>query len=129
IDVVAKQLCLRFDPSSKADNINSYRTAILAKLPDLPSVRVDLPRYVISFSPWKDWTVGKNPAWWGGYNDVKHKRHVHFHKANLENVLNALAGLYVLVGYLYGNELASHQLRPTPDLVRFDTKYLVSSVT
>jgi hypothetical protein len=128
VDVVAKQLCLKFDPASKADNINSYRTAILAKLPDLPSVKVDFPRYAISFSPWGDWVTGQNPSWWGDYNDVKHKRHVHFRKANLENVLNALAGLYVLVGYLYGTELASHELSPIPDLVRFDKMYWAGSV-
>lgn len=127
VDVVGKQLCSKFDPASKAENINSYRTTILARLPDLPSVSVDLPRHALSFTPWKDWGVGQNPTWWGSYNAVKHKRHVHFPDANLENTLNALAGLYVLVGYLYGDELASHKLRPTPDLVRFDTKYLVSS--
>ena len=128
VDVVAKQLCLKCDAASKADNINAYRATILAKFPDLPCVRVDLPRFVISLTPWKDWaTTGQNPFWWHCYNEVKHKRDVHFQKANLENTLNALAGLYVLLTYLYGNELATEGFIPMPTLFRFDLKYLAVS--
>ena len=98
VDVVGKQLCLKFDPTSKADNIDKYRKEILAKLPELPKVTVDLPRHALTFTPWKDWTAGRNPSWWRDYNSVKHERHVQFPKANLENTLNALAGLYIFVG-------------------------------
>jgi hypothetical protein len=129
VDVVAKQLCLKFDSSSTAANINAYRTPILAKFPDLPSVKVNLPRRALSFTPWQEWAAGKNPTWWTGYNEVKHMRHVHFPKANLENMLNALAGLYVLVGYLYGDELAAHKLHPaSTGLVCFEQKYNVGMI-
>jgi hypothetical protein len=129
VDVVAKQLCLKVDPRSKADKINSYRAEILKIFPGLPGVTVDFPRHALSFTPWQDWDAGKNPTWWGHYNAVKHQRHLDFPKANLENTLRAVAGLYVLIGYLHGHELASHKLRPSPDLVRFDRKYLVGSVS
>ncbi|HIR97854.1 MAG TPA: hypothetical protein IAD39_08295, partial [Candidatus Merdisoma faecalis] len=34
------------------------------------------------------------------YNDVKHHRAEQYKEANLKNVLNALAGLYILENYL-----------------------------
>jgi hypothetical protein len=127
VDVVGKQLCSKFNPASKAANINEYRKEILAKIPDLTTVTVNLPRHALTFTPWKDWATGQIPSWWSGYNAVKHERHVAFASANLENTLNALAGLYVFVGYLYGEELASHKLRPTPDLFCFDSKHIIGT--
>ena len=76
-----------------------------------------------SLKPWKDFEVEyvqskkgyryprtkqfpkkSVPTWWSNYNDVKHHRateyakdgHTNFEKANLENLANAFAGLYIL---------------------------------
>lgn len=59
-----------------------------------------------SFTPWMtDPTSNKKtPKWWNAYNDVKHHRSEissktkdsFFKEASLENLLNAIAGLYVL---------------------------------
>ena len=42
----------------------------------------------------------KSPDWWSPYNRVKHERIDNFRNANLKNVANALAGLYILELYL-----------------------------
>ncbi len=129
VDVVAKLLCRQIDPSVKLDGINSYRTTILKKYPNMPSVEVILPRYEISICPWQDWRKGANPDWWRAYNDVKHERDKHYKAANLENTISAVAGLLVVVGYLYSNELLKFQLLPQPDFMRFDSKYTKVSAT
>lgn len=38
----------------------------------------------------------KSPCWWDAYNGIKHDYFTDFHKANLRNVLNCLAGLFIL---------------------------------
>jgi len=52
------------------------------------------------FRNWSNRTTYKSPDWWGPYNEVKHDRINNLKKANLKNVVNALAGLYVLEMYL-----------------------------
>ncbi len=47
---------------------------------------------LIPFSNFKEET----PTWWTAYNKIKHEHYDNLHKANLENVLNCLAGLFVL---------------------------------
>lgn len=39
---------------------------------------------------------GEAFEWWSAYNDVKHQRPENFHKANIENLLNAFAALHIL---------------------------------
>jgi len=60
-------------------------------------------------SPWKDWE-NSTPNWWEKHNDIKHNRtgklvngknKFNYQHANLYNVLNALAALYVLEKYFY----------------------------
>ena len=128
IDVVARQLCQKLISSSKADTINDYRLEIVPKYPDLPTIAVTLKRHNITLLPWQSWVTGTNPAWWGLYNKVKHQRHLHYKDANLENTVNALAGLMVLVGYLYGEELATHKLVPLPKLMLFDSKHYAGTI-
>ena len=44
----------------------------------------------------------KEPIWYSAYNDIKHNRTSEIKKATLENVINALAGLYVLIYAQFG---------------------------
>lgn len=55
--------------------------------------------------PFMNWSITpyKSPEWWKAYNDVKHNRNAEFKKANMKNVLNTLAGLYILNMYLVKN--------------------------
>ncbi|MBN1981263.1 MAG: hypothetical protein JW795_07020 [Chitinivibrionales bacterium] len=107
IDVVAKQLCQKYEPKSKrnADNINCYRDILLKHIPKITEIRVDINRYSLDFVPWRSWDSQQNPKWWNSYNKVKHQRHDSYKEANLGNVLNALAGLCVLVCYFNSDEV------------------------
>jgi len=46
-------------------------------------------------TPFEDWKEEKTPTWWSSYNHVKH--HAEFDKANLNNVIQALAALLLLI--------------------------------
>lgn len=122
VDVVAKLLCLSLDSASSADKIPDYCRSILKLYPELPDVEVNLANREITICPWAGWKPDASPLWWKGYNNVKHKRDKCFREANLENSINALAGLLVLLGYLYAEELSRAQLLPDR-IFRFDRKY------
>lgn len=110
VDVVAKLMCQRIDPTRRVGNIDDYRVVILPKFPGLPDTQLFMPKYEFVCRPWDDWGGGppENPRWWRAYNDVKHARNNHFVDAHLENVLEGLLGLYVMVGHLYGKQNLDH---------------------
>ena len=120
IDVVAKQICRKLKPSSKAKNIGQYGNQISAEIPTVGSFKLLVPKYGLEIQPWINWSVKprKNPYWWTSYNKVKHERHNHFNQANLTNVLNAVGGLYILVLYLYEKLATEGKLSPNPTLFR-----------
>jgi hypothetical protein len=118
IDVVAKVMIGLLNANEKLGNINDYRHEIIARYPKFHTTEVLIPRHSIRVSPWTEWGQTPNPnpinpPWWRNYNLVKHQRHQHFSQANLENCLGALAGLYVLVLYLYHHQLFDHELNDT----------------
>lgn len=51
----------------------------------------------IDLTPLSKWQNNKGPIWYGEYNHVKHDRVLEFNKANLKNVLDAVAGVYILL--------------------------------
>jgi hypothetical protein len=117
VDVVCKQICQRLNPNSNADNIHQYRDAIASQYPNLLDFSVSLPRYGKQFTPWINWKNPQGvPDWWTAYNKVKHERHTDFQKANLGNVLNAVAGLCVICLYLYEDKAKEGKLHPFPTL-------------
>jgi len=101
VDVVAKQLCKGFENDSRASSINKYRETIKPKLPELPGLTVSLPRYGLTLTPWDNWNCDKTPEWWMDCNKVKHNRDTNFRRAHLKNVLNSMAGLFMLNLFLY----------------------------
>jgi hypothetical protein len=101
-DVVAKALCKFIDPQAKAESINSYQSVLMLAAPMLAKATVELPRYGLSFRPWLNWKEPKTPPeWWSANNKVKHHRAEHFKHGNLRNVLNAVAGLLLLLLLYY----------------------------
>lgn len=111
VDVVAKLLCKEADiglynkiKGSHNATIETYRTVINTRFPQFHNVNVIIPFYNLSFLPWDAFKDNVNPEWWQQYNNVKHERNISFEKANLKNVLLSMAGLMVLLVYLYGRE-------------------------
>ena len=106
VDIVAKALCKEINNASNAKNINHYQLEIITRFTDFPDVVVNGKS--IDFVPWDSWKQSSSPIWWKTYNNVKHDRNnkddgliENYKYANLENTINALAGLYQLELYLY----------------------------
>ncbi len=116
IDVVAKQLCNLVAPVKKADNIGHYREILLSAFPDFANQSVFLPRYGLELVPWSNWLNEATPHWWSDHNQVKHHRADAFNKANLENVLLALSGLFLILLYYYRQQSTKISLDPVPSL-------------
>ncbi len=116
VDVIAKLLCERFQPSISRENINDYRIILLATLSELSTVEVFINRYGLSFKPWDNWSdsSNENPLWWRSYNNVKHHRDTHFNEATLKNAINALGALLILTYYYYSYELTTAGVVPLP---------------
>jgi len=104
VDVLFKEVCSLIDKDACPRNINDYKDICISEIQTELFMTVSAHKYGFSLEPWSNWKGEKNPDWWKAYNDVKHHRNTLFHKANLKNCLNALAGLYVLnltYNYLY----------------------------
>lgn len=120
VDVLCKVLCQEHQLPVSPVNIHGYRAAITARFPNFTKLEIQLPRYSLIRLPWQQWDQNKNPNWWRSYNDVKHERHGHFASANLGNAIDAVAGLFTLVSYLYEKELRARTAQPWPQMLTLD---------
>lgn len=119
VDVVCKQICQALNPASTAEKINHYRDEIIPAYPIMARFEVLLPRYGLSLIPWHEWSRPNGvPSWWTAYNKIKHSRHTEYQRANLKNVLNAVAGLFVACLYLYKDKASLGELIPSPRVFR-----------
>jgi len=122
VDVVCKQLCRVSNPKSTAKSINTYRAEIKSLVTNIPDFQVLVPRFGLTLKPWDEWhSVTGVPLWWTAYNKIKHHRDSQYHQASLKNTLNAVAGLFVVVLYLYKDKAKFGELLPSPELLRVDT--------
>lgn len=110
IDVVAKLLCEKIDSSRTYRNINDYRVTITNKFPKYHSMVIDIPQYELQLTPWDDWNQNQNPSWWTACNNVKHQRDRNFQDANLENTINAVAGLFAMIWHLHREDRQREKL-------------------
>lgn len=60
------------------------------------SIAYGLTLYDRNFRPFEEFGHNQIPAWWTAYNHVKHTWFEHIEEATLENVVSALAGLFIL---------------------------------
>lgn len=126
VDVVCKQLCQKLNPKSKAEKINQYRDEIIAALPALPQFEVSLARFGMTLHPWDEWNNPTGvPFWWTAYNKTKHQRHAEYHRANLKNALNAVAGLFVVILHLYREKARAGELLPPARLLRVGDQHFL----
>lgn len=116
VDVVAKQLCIKMDGTANAQNIERYREVLRHCHPEIESSFVTIPRYGLELRPWSNWQNDKTPDWWQDHNRVKHQRGEHFQLANVKNVLNAMAGLFLIVLYYYRGVIDGRRIEPPPNL-------------
>lgn len=99
LDVVLKQLCARHNDSAKSES--GYRAFLSTKYPAWLSLTIEMPAYGLSFKPFASWETSQTASWWTANNKVKHERHTHFDSASIENMLNAVAALFIANIYLH----------------------------
>lgn len=129
VDVVCRQICKVLDPKLKAKElkdlkIDKYRDKIKPRFPAIPRFQVSLLRFGLTLTPWDEWNKKDGvPLWWTAYNKIKHQRDSEYHRANLKNALNAVAGLFVMVLHLYKEKAELGELLPSPQLLRPDATH------
>lgn len=101
LDIVFKALCNEVDPTKARSCITDYAN-ILCGYDNLTDATVQFSYNKESYKPFDGWTPNSKPSWWGDYNKVKHNRaeNDNIKLANLKNVFNALAALFILNRYL-----------------------------
>lgn len=90
-----------FADSIKRDPWAGYRVVkVISQRPDRNGDLKDVTNY--NLQPKENGIMYATPKWWNAYNKVKHKRldsdsdGVNYKKANLDNLTNAYAALYLL---------------------------------
>lgn len=123
IDVICKLMCKIYNPESNPGNICEYAKIILVNSTVVNNEKIYLADFEIC--PWQNWNLEpySSPDWWKDYQDIKHNRSEHFRKANLENAISSMAGLYVL---LYGISIKSDRF--TARNVMINTRTYISNM-
>ena len=99
VDVIMKSICRELGDTS-ANNMNGYTPTILQNWSNIKLQKVRMGEIELQpFLNWEQLPNYKSPDWWTPYNKVKHKRIDSYREANLKNVINALAGLFILENY------------------------------
>ena len=89
-------------------NIHDYRK--VNKTHHLSAYKVHIPIWEGTssvYEPFKQWSSSKDLSWYQAYNKSKHDRRFEFKEANLENLLNSVAGLLVLLSSQFGTPCAN----------------------
>ncbi|MCX6100696.1 MAG: hypothetical protein NTV92_04625 [Candidatus Bipolaricaulota bacterium] len=116
VDVVIKAYCDEL--GHDVGNMDQYRSVLQSENPALGGYQSFMPRFGLQFKPWENLRDGRPPNWWSDYNKVKHHRDVEFGRANLGNVLNAMAGLFLILLVYYEADENIKRIVPAPTLFR-----------
>lgn len=79
--------------------INDYCSFILSDYPDIVNQKVLILEMDIELQPYQGWNESqpsKSLMFWDSFCKIKHSRYTNIQEANLKNVLNMLAALYLL---------------------------------
>ena len=86
-------------------NMNDYKKVEASHL--LSGYEVGMPIWKGSSNirkPFEAWANNKSLDWYNDYHDIKHSRTINFHKANLDNLINAVCGYVVLLSAQFCRE-------------------------
>lgn len=114
VETLLKIICRFIDNNKYPKTIKQYAEIFLKRFPKIIEVEVNVSRICKTIKPFEDWTIDKCMKWWDEHQDIKHHRHTDFKKATYKNAMYSLAGLYVLLLYLF--EISDED-------VRFESKY------
>lgn len=79
----------------ESKTMKDYRSHVLGKYPEIVNRTITVAEFSLTLTPFKDWNT-QSLKWWKAYNSVKHNRYDKLSLACLENVVNALAALFLL---------------------------------
>ncbi len=120
IDVIFKEICDFNQKEHKC--INDYFSIVNSKFPDIFQEKVIYSFSSIPLMPFNSWNASQSPIWWTNYNKLKHGRLNNFMVGNLENVLSALAALYILERYQLKNIVNKSSSKNEPDIPDIPSK-------
>ena len=107
IEAAFKMICKVIDVNSTCGNMGEYKKMILTQYPKICAAEVRVPRWGgKTIRPFENWDKDRL-KWWDSHQDVKHSRFESIQSATYDNAVYTLAGLYILLLYLYkitGNE-------------------------
>ena len=151
VDVIAKKISKDINSGFNGEKIQDYCKEITEYAQDLIKEEIYVYyRDYDSIIPWEHWSykevVDKNgkkrliskdtPKWWSYYNKIKHDRtgsiskdspQKYFQLANQENVVNALAGLYLLEMFYYTELLKKYKEENSMPINKFDYLWITES--
>ena len=79
-------------------NMNNYKRDVLHSYPNIKDEKGNVSYFDIQLQPFGEFETSMK--WWKSYNLIKHDRLVNISEANLENILSALAALFLLERHL-----------------------------
>lgn len=101
VDVIAKGFSRVLSPEKAPEGMKEYRHSILGAYPGFWKSEVAMPRFGLQIQPFITWEEDVVLRWWDSYNGVKHHRGERHKEGNLKNVVDATAGLFILLLYYY----------------------------
>lgn len=119
VENALQSLVKHIAPEAVCSNLSDLRSAVLNKFPHFTLAQVEAARYGLIVKPWENWE-NQPPDWWkNGYNKIKHNRAGNPEAATLERALNAIAGLEVVLLYLYRHKhgVGTFQIENCPHLL------------
>ena len=100
VDVILKSICRELE-NKIVESMPEYTEVVFNHWSNIFNQKVKIGDGELQpFRNWSQKPSYKAPDWWKSYNSVKHARLENSQEANLKNVVNALAGLYILELYL-----------------------------
>ena len=127
VDVVAKQLCEKIQPSREAANIDHYRQIIKPHTPVLTMTHVEIPRHGLTLNPLASWAhvffpicalVALGVAAWHPSDERL--------RWYLRGAL--VAGLFVILLFFHREQAAAGELTPNPSMLRLGAPFARDSL-
>jgi len=130
IEIMLKLLCNTTGTNCDKYNISKLKKKLYEhEFCLIHQAEVNLSNYeidwIIPFASWeRDDSKGKSiaPEWWKAYNNIKHNRDEKYKEANLENLIYAIAGLFIVNMYYY-NKVKNIEPMPKPKLFGLEYYY------
>lgn len=120
VDTILKLICSQKEDLTQYPEMKDYINYMNKHHPRFYDNQVLIPAYQYPIIPWEKWKDNSSPDWWTSYNKLKHNRAKEFKRANLENTLNALAGLYILLLAYYKSEFSANHFSVDNELLDFE---------